>query len=161
MRTDSTPTSFTRPARISLFLRRSVDLMPGVISDGSLLDGVQRVLDNTDRVDCERRYRKLLLSGHNSACSGRCVRRHNNGPWFAWTVQELARSVQCPGHENVQRLGSRKSLGGIVLSKIFGKNYTKKTLTKGLKCTKSPGRWGFAQDPTGDLTAFPRPSSWW
>jgi len=24
--------------------------------------------------------------------------RYTNRPGFAWTVQELARSVQCPGH---------------------------------------------------------------
>ena len=30
-----------------------------------------------------------------------------------------------------------------------------------LKCTKFNFGWGFVPDPAGELTALPRPSSWW
>jgi len=34
------------------------------------------------------------------------------------------------------------------------------TFSKSLKCTKIVGGWGFALDPTGEVTALPRPIAW-
>jgi len=42
--------------------------------------------------------------------------RYTNRPGFAWTVQELARSVQCPGQSTF--------CPGILINKIFSKNCT-------------------------------------
>ena len=44
----------------------------------------------------------------------------------------------------------------------IGKTIHKKALSKAqLKCTKPPGRQGFAPDPSGELTALPKLPSWW